>query len=117
MLHRYILAYPCHFLDGGKSRHDLVGAILPQGGHSLADGRLSDHIGVRSLEDEIERLKDDIDTDQIIPKLHLRTIKRTGLGTALFAELRYDENGKGKSVAILIQRDNGPVFLAIKPRD
>ena len=42
-----------------------------------------------------------VDTDAIIPKKYLKTIKRTGLGTALFAELRYDENGKGKSVDIL----------------
>ena len=35
-----------------------------------------------------------IDTDRIIPKNYLKTIKRTGLGTAAFAEVRYDENGK-----------------------
>ncbi|MEO8651914.1 MAG: 3-isopropylmalate dehydratase small subunit, partial [Hyphomicrobiaceae bacterium] len=35
-----------------------------------------------------------IDTDRIIPKNYLKTIKRTGLGTALFAEARYDESGK-----------------------
>ena len=34
-----------------------------------------------------------IDTDMIIPKQYLKTIKRTGLGTALFAEMRYDEAG------------------------
>ncbi len=34
-----------------------------------------------------------IDTDRIIPKNYLKTIKRTGLGTALFAEVRYDEKG------------------------
>ncbi len=35
-----------------------------------------------------------VDTDMIIPKNYLKTIKRTGLGEGLFAELRYDENGK-----------------------
>ena len=35
-----------------------------------------------------------IDTDMIIPKQFLKTIKRTGLGKSLFFELRYDENGK-----------------------
>ena len=35
-----------------------------------------------------------VDTDMIIPKQYLKTIKRTGLGTGLFAELRYDEQGK-----------------------
>ena len=34
-----------------------------------------------------------IDTDMIIPKQFLKTIKRTGLGKSLFYELRYDENG------------------------
>ena len=35
-----------------------------------------------------------IDTDMIIPKQFLKTIKRTGLGKSLFFELRYDENNK-----------------------
>ena len=34
-----------------------------------------------------------VDTDMIIPKDHLKTIKRTGLGKALFSEMRYDEAG------------------------
>ena len=35
-----------------------------------------------------------IDTDMIIPKQFLKTIKRTGLGKNLFYEMRYEENGK-----------------------
>jgi 3-isopropylmalate/(R)-2-methylmalate dehydratase small subunit len=35
-----------------------------------------------------------IDTDMIIPKQFLKTIKRTGLGKSLFYEMRYDEEGK-----------------------
>ena len=35
-----------------------------------------------------------IDTDMIIPKQFLKTIKRTGLGKSLLYEMRYDENGK-----------------------
>ena len=35
-----------------------------------------------------------VDTDMIIPKQYLKTIKRTGLSKGLFAELRYDEQGK-----------------------
>ena len=35
-----------------------------------------------------------VDTDMIIPKQYLKTIKRTGLGKGLFAELRYDEAGE-----------------------
>jgi 3-isopropylmalate/(R)-2-methylmalate dehydratase small subunit len=34
-----------------------------------------------------------IDTDMIIPKQFLKTIKRTGLGKSLFYEMRYDEKG------------------------
>ena len=34
-----------------------------------------------------------IDTDMIIPKDYLKTIKRTGLGTGLFAEMRYKDDG------------------------
>jgi 3-isopropylmalate/(R)-2-methylmalate dehydratase small subunit len=34
-----------------------------------------------------------IDTDMIIPKQYLKTIKRTGLGKGLFAEMRFDQQG------------------------
>ena len=42
-----------------------------------------------------------IDTDKIIPKLHLRTIKRTGLGKFLFEELRYEPDGTEKPDFVL----------------
>ncbi len=35
-----------------------------------------------------------VDTDMIIPKQFLKTIKRSGLGVNLFDEMRYDEDGK-----------------------
>ena len=34
-----------------------------------------------------------VDTDMIIPKDYLKTIKRTGLGVGLFAEMRYKDDG------------------------
>ncbi|MHA1164266.1 MAG: 3-isopropylmalate dehydratase small subunit, partial [Alphaproteobacteria bacterium] len=34
-----------------------------------------------------------IDTDKIIPKQYLKTIERTGLGKALFSEMRYHDDG------------------------
>lgn len=37
--------------------------------------------------------RSNVDTDAIIPKQFLKTIKRTGLGSALFFELRYNEDG------------------------
>ncbi len=42
-----------------------------------------------------------IDTDAIIPKQFLKTIKRTGLGKHLFHELRYDEKGNEKPDFVL----------------
>ncbi|MCW0183229.1 MAG: 3-isopropylmalate dehydratase small subunit [Zavarzinia sp.] len=44
-----------------------------------------------------------IDTDMIIPKQFLKTIKRTGLGVNLFAEMRYDDNGAEKPEFVLNQ--------------
>jgi 3-isopropylmalate/(R)-2-methylmalate dehydratase small subunit len=42
-----------------------------------------------------------VDTDKIIPKLFLRTIKRTGLAEGLFYEMRFDEQGKPKPGFVL----------------
>ena len=42
-----------------------------------------------------------VDTDQIIPKLHLRTIKRTGLGKVLFDDLRFNPDGTEKPGFVL----------------
>jgi 3-isopropylmalate/(R)-2-methylmalate dehydratase small subunit len=44
-----------------------------------------------------------IDTDMIIPKQFLKTIKRTGLGKNLFFEMRYDDNGNETKDFILNQ--------------
>ena len=44
-----------------------------------------------------------VDTDMIIPKQYLKTIKRTGLGTALFSEMRYDDDGNERSEFVLNQ--------------
>ena len=42
-----------------------------------------------------------IDTDMIIPKQYLKTIKRTGLGVALFSEMRYNDDGSENSDFVL----------------
>jgi 3-isopropylmalate/(R)-2-methylmalate dehydratase small subunit len=42
-----------------------------------------------------------VDTDMIIPKQFLKTIKRTGLGKSLFHEMRYDEQGAEKPDFVL----------------
>ncbi len=44
-----------------------------------------------------------IDTDKIIPKQFLRTIKRSGLAEGLFYELRFDEAGQPKAGFVLDQ--------------
>lgn len=55
-----------------------------------------------------------VDTDMIIPKQFLRTIKRAGLGVNLFDELRYDENGAEKPDFVLNQASyrNAEILLA-----
>ncbi|WP_170761242.1 3-isopropylmalate dehydratase small subunit [Ruegeria lacuscaerulensis] len=42
-----------------------------------------------------------IDTDMIIPKVHLKTIKRSGLGVVLFDEMRYHDDGQENEEFIL----------------
>ncbi len=44
-----------------------------------------------------------IDTDMIIPKVFLKTIKRSGLGVNLFAEMRYNDDGSEKGDFVLNQ--------------
>ena len=57
-----------------------------------------------------------IDTDMIIPKQFLKTIKRTGLGKSLFFEMRYDEHGK-KIDQFILNKDpfnNSKILIAGK---
>ena len=55
-----------------------------------------------------------IDTDKIIPKLHLRTIKRTGLGKVVFEEMRFNEDGSEKPEFVLNQEPyrNAKIIVA-----
>tara|TARA_B100001123_G_scaffold416968_1_gene519211 strand:- start:98 stop:697 length:600 start_codon:yes stop_codon:yes gene_type:complete len=57
-----------------------------------------------------------VDTDMIIPKQFLKTIKRTGLGKNLFHEMRYDENGKKIAKFILNNKpyDNSSILITGK---
>tara|TARA_B100000686_G_scaffold51621_1_gene55549 strand:- start:2405 stop:3004 length:600 start_codon:yes stop_codon:yes gene_type:complete len=57
-----------------------------------------------------------VDTDMIIPKQFLKTIKRTGLGKSLFFEMRYDEDGK-KIKKFVLNNDpynNSPILITGK---
>ena len=57
-----------------------------------------------------------VDTDMIIPKQFLKTIKRTGLGKNLFFEMRYDDKGKEINNFILNQNpfNNSKILIAGK---
>tara|TARA_B100000959_G_scaffold78082_1_gene82868 strand:- start:1048 stop:1647 length:600 start_codon:yes stop_codon:yes gene_type:complete len=57
-----------------------------------------------------------IDTDMIIPKQFLKTIKRTGLGKSLFFEMRYDEKGEIIKEFVLNKEPykNSPILIAGK---
>ncbi|MDA9597434.1 3-isopropylmalate dehydratase small subunit [Candidatus Pelagibacter sp.] len=54
-----------------------------------------------------------IDTDMIIPKQFLKTIKRTGLGKNLFFEMRYDDNGNEIKDFILNQEPHNQTKILI----
>ena len=55
-----------------------------------------------------------VDTDMIIPKQFLKTIKRTGLGKSLFFEMRYKENGEINKDFVLNKNpyDNSSILLS-----
>ena len=57
-----------------------------------------------------------IDTDMIIPKQFLKTIKRTGLGKSLFFEMRYDDNNNKINEFVLNQEpyNSSSIFLTGK---
>jgi 3-isopropylmalate/(R)-2-methylmalate dehydratase small subunit len=57
-----------------------------------------------------------VDTDMIIPKQFLKTIKRTGLGKGLFFEMRHDESGKKIKEFVLNTEpyNNSPILLVGK---
>ena len=57
-----------------------------------------------------------IDTDMIIPKQFLKTIKRTGLGKNLFFEMRYDDKGNKINDFVLNQNpfNNSKILIAGK---
>src|ERR1700727_1660785 len=51
-----------------------------------------------------------VDTDMVIPKQYLKTIKRTGLGKGLFAEMRYNADGSDNPDFVL----NKPAYKNAK---
>ena len=57
-----------------------------------------------------------VDTDMIIPKQFLKTIKRSGLGKSLFFEMRYDDKGKKMDNFVLNEEpyNKSPILLTGK---
>ena len=53
---------------------------------------------------------DNVDTDMIIPKQYLKTIKRSGLGVGLFSEMRYRDDGSANPDFVL----NKPAYRQAK---
>jgi 3-isopropylmalate/(R)-2-methylmalate dehydratase small subunit len=62
-------------------------------------------------------LLDDVDTDQIIPARFLTTTARTGLGTALFADWRFDATGKPRPEFALNQPESAGARILIAGRN
>ena len=60
---------------------------------------------------------DDIDTDQIIPARYLKTTDKAGLGSALFADWRYDEHGAPKPEFVLNQKESQGAQVLIAGRN
>ena len=79
---------------------------IPEGDQPLTDNSTASSSGgqtkfttIKGIAAPMER--SNVDTDAIIPKQFLKTIKRTGLGTALFYALRYNEDGTEKPDFVL----------------
>jgi 3-isopropylmalate dehydratase len=53
----------------------------------------------------LSTLNRNVDTDAIIPARFLKTIKRTGLGTALFFSYRYSDNNKTERPEFVLNQD------------
>ena len=82
---------------------------LPQDGEQTASSDAKTGLGISGGLPKFTTLKgiaapldrSNVDTDAIIPKQFLKTIKRSGLGSALFHPLRYNEDGSENADFIL----------------
>ena len=78
--------------DGGLTTNTI------SAGTSVAQPKFTVYKGIAAPLD-----RSNVDTDAIIPKQFLKTIKRTGLGSALFYALRYNDDGSEKPDFVLNQ--------------
>jgi len=81
---------------------DLVVAPMPKKGKGGAVTGASGMPSFTILKGKAAALDlQNIDTDMIIPKQFLKTVKRTGLGISAFYEMRYDQDGKEREDFVL----------------
>ena len=76
-------------------------STMKSGAHSTKSSGMAKFITLKGIAAPIHQ--SNVDTDAIIPKQFLKTIKRTGLGTALFHALRYNDDGSEKPDFVLNQ--------------
>ena len=83
-----------HLLDQPEDKEPHANTAAPKGSAGLP--KFTKLKGIAAPMDRAN-----VDTDAIIPKQFLKTIKRTGLGSALFYALRYNEDGSEKPDFVL----------------
>ena len=94
---------PCEAVDSDEDLERI--ADEPKDDETVSSGAPTSSAGMpkftvlRGIAAPME--KSNVDTDAIIPKQFLKTIKRTGLGSALFHPLRYNEDGSEKKDFVL----------------
>ncbi|KAL8838215.1 MAG: hypothetical protein Q9170_002205 [Blastenia crenularia] len=90
-----------------QTGHDLDRILdLPENSQNQANSDSASSSGGQSKFNQLKGIaapmeRSNVDTDAIIPKQFLKTIKRTGLGSALFFALRYDDEGKENTDFVL----------------
>jgi 3-isopropylmalate/(R)-2-methylmalate dehydratase small subunit len=102
------ISSPLAFLHGTPALDKTPAGVMKQNNSNV---RMKDMDKFTTLEGVAAPLKMiNVDTDMIIPKQYLKTIKRTGLGTGLFAEKRYRDDGSENPDFVL----NKPAYRKAK---
>ncbi|KAL1597062.1 hypothetical protein SLS60_008644 [Paraconiothyrium brasiliense] len=109
-------AYSVYYGQGAGRRSSALSA------HEHSEQAAKQAANVSRFEDDIKGTvatieRANINTDEIFPKDHCTTLKRTGLGHALFSNLRYNPDGSAKSNFVLNRPEsrNASILLATGP--